>query len=71
MSVFASVAVLLTMAFPTEADVYINEVLSSNDHGLRDNFYSREDWIELYNSGAEPVSLEGWWLSDKPKKPEK
>lgn len=28
-----------------------------------------EDWIELYNYGTEPVSLQGWYLSDDPTSP--
>ncbi len=30
-----------------------------------------EDWIELYNYGTEPVSLQGWYLSDDPASPGK
>lgn len=30
---------------------------------------SESDWIELYNYGNRPVSLQGWYLSDDPDKP--
>lgn len=46
--------------------VIINEVLTQNGIGISDEFGEREDWIELKNSGDEPVSLEGFYLSDNP-----
>jgi hypothetical protein len=44
--------------------VIISEFLADNDTGLRDEDADRSDWIELYNSGSEPVNLEGWFLTD-------
>jgi hypothetical protein len=32
---------------------------------------SGPDWLELYNSGPQPVALAGWWLSDAPANPSK
>lgn len=46
--------------------VIINEVLTQNSTGISDEFGEREDWIELKNSGDQPVSLEGFYLSDDP-----
>lgn len=46
------------------AQVVINEVSAANWTGLTDNFGEREDWIELYNTGAAAVDLSGWYLSD-------
>jgi len=40
------------------ADVYINEFLP-NPTGQ-----DTHEWIELYNSGAEDVSLDGWYIED-------
>ncbi len=46
--------------------VRINEFVSTNDLGLRDEDNAAEDWIELYNPLATPVDLTGWKLSDEP-----
>ncbi len=46
--------------------VRINEFLASNvnTNGLRDEFGNLDDWIELYNYGANPVDLNGCALTD-------
>jgi hypothetical protein len=47
------------------ADLYINEWLEGNQTSLADpadgNF---EDWFEIYNAGADPVDLTGYFLTD-------
>ena len=47
------------------ADVLISELLADNENGIRDEDGDRDDWLELFNSGAVAVSLDGWWLTDK------
>ncbi|HEY8403944.1 MAG TPA: CotH kinase family protein [Flavobacteriales bacterium] len=47
------------------AQIVINEVCSSNTYSLYDEDGSASDWIELYNTSGEAVSLQGWGLSDK------
>lgn len=44
----------------------INEFLASNlsAAGLKDEDGELQDWIEIYNSSAEAVNLEGWSLTD-------
>ncbi|UCD49516.1 MAG: CotH kinase family protein [Phycisphaerales bacterium] len=42
----------------------ISEFVASNRKGLADGDGNTPDWIELYNHGAEPVSLDGWCLTD-------
>ncbi len=42
----------------------ISEFMASNDNGLRDEDYTRPDWIEILNTGSEPASLDGWFLTD-------
>ncbi len=44
--------------------VRINEIAAANVTGLRDEDNEVQDWIELYNTSASPVSLAGWSLSD-------
>ena len=46
-------------------DVCISEILADNEEGVEDEDGARQDWIELYNSGTEATSLDGWWLTDK------
>lgn len=53
------------------AGVIISEFLADNASGLRDESGSREDWIELHNTGPEPENLGGWWLSDQASNPQK
>ncbi len=47
--------------------IAINEIAAHTDYldPLRPE-YDSNDWIELFNRGAEPVSLAGWYLSDDP-----
>ena len=49
---------------PELPPVWLNEVLAQNTGGLTDNYGEREPWIELYNSGSQPVSLSNWFLAD-------
>ena len=46
------------------ADVILSEFLADNQNGLRDNFGSRSDWIELFNRSEVPAELEGYFLTD-------
>jgi hypothetical protein len=43
--------------------LWINEVQPDNVSGILDNNGQRDPWIELYNSGASAVSLDGLFLS--------
>lgn len=47
-------------AEPQENTLFITELQSAGDGN---------DWIELYNSGNRPVSLQGYYLSDNPDSP--
>jgi len=44
--------------------VYINELVASNSKIL-DEYGEKDDFIELYNAGNEPVNISGWYVSDK------
>lgn len=44
--------------------VRINEVLPVNKYSIIDRDGDRSDWVELYNSGNEAMSLLGCYLSD-------
>ena len=58
------------------AQVVLNEVCVSNMNGLAvpnpiDGDNDREDWVELFNNGAAPVDISGWYLSDNANNPTK
>jgi hypothetical protein len=44
--------------------IFINEFCASNTATITDEEGDYEDWIELYNAGAEAVSLQGYYLTD-------
>ena len=48
----------------TPPAVVINEFLASNTRVNADEAGEYEDWVELYNAGAAPVSLGGLYLTD-------
>lgn len=51
--------------------VVINEICNRNGTILTEDGYAGEDYIELYNTTDQKVSLEGWYLSDDSKKTDK
>ncbi len=50
-------------------DLVITEIVASNQSGLQDEEGQEEDWIEIYNRGANAVDLRDWSLSDDPEIP--
>ncbi len=54
---------------PPPAQLYINEVLSSNDSSEQDEDGDYSDWVEIWNDGAAAVDLTGWGLSDSASNP--
>ncbi len=60
---------LLTGAL--DAQVVINEFVAENAASAADEDGANPDWIELLNTTATAVSLDGWWLSDDPAVPMK
>ncbi len=45
-------------------NIYINEVMSSNETILTDEDGDFPDWIELYNTADSSINLEGYGISD-------
>lgn len=60
LSIFISVLCIQSLL----AQVVINEISCANKNVIVDNYGDYSDWIELYNSGASPVDLTGYYLSD-------
>ncbi len=52
-----------------DAPVYVNEFMTSNKTSILDEDGNLSDWIEIYNSGSEPINLDQYWLSDKIENP--
>jgi hypothetical protein len=52
------------------APVVINEVSAGNSIFVNE-YYKKNDWIELYNTTSEAIDIAGMYLSDDPAMPEK
>ena len=67
-AVFCPLSFVLA-TLPVAADVFINEVQSSNDQTpVIDDRGEAMDWAELYNDSDAEVDLSNWGFSDKGKK---
>ncbi len=55
----ANAAAPVLPEFPT---LWLNELQAENLTGPSDNFDERDPWIEIYNSGTAPASLDGLYL---------
>jgi len=64
----AAFTLLAALNLPAQ-QVVINEVCASNLESAIDSDGATPDWIELHNTGATPVSLFNWSLSDDAAKP--
>ncbi len=53
------------------AQLYINEVQSSNHSTITDEDGDYNDWIELYNASSVDVNISGWYLSDTDENPKR
>lgn len=62
----ASLALLLVLVASARASLLITEVMTNNVTTLLAEDGSSPDWLELHNSGAAPISLEGHFLTDDP-----
>jgi len=62
---------LAAHAAGARSPVYISEFLAENRGGIKDEDGEHHGWIEIHNSGAKPVNLEGGFLTDSPTNPAK
>nr|WP_226895437.1 FN3 associated domain-containing protein [Luteolibacter marinus] len=60
-----SLAIGLIVPCMSLGGVVINEIQSSNHASAYDDDGDAPDWIELLNTGPDPVNLAGWGLSDR------
>ncbi len=66
---FYNIAVAVQTA--AAGEIVINELLASNLADTTDEAAQHEDWIELYNRAAYPLSLQGLYLTDDYTVPQK
>lgn len=52
-------------ATESAAQIFINEVMPINDNAFADDQGEFADWCELYNAGANSISLQGFYLTDR------
>lgn len=56
----------------SEIELFVNELLASNDTGLTDpDFGETGDWIEIHNGGTSAVDMGGMFLTDDIATPDK
>ncbi len=56
---------------PLRDVLFLNEFLAANDSTIRDEAGDYDDWVELYNVGADPIDLGGVSLTDNIADPRK
>jgi len=54
------------LSFADEPSILITEFMAINDDILTNETGNTYDWIEIYNSGTNPINLSGWFLTDDP-----
>ncbi|MGK0188528.1 MAG: hypothetical protein ACI9R3_004339 [Verrucomicrobiales bacterium] len=61
-----AIAIAIASCSLADAAIVINEFLARNDRTNVDGDGQSSDWIELHNTGADAVSLDGYRLTDDP-----
>ena len=62
---------LINSAEAAEVTLVINEFMASNNTSAQDPQGQYDDWIEIYNYGANAVNIGGMYLTDNPDSPTK
>lgn len=63
--------ILLVSVAHAAAPVMLSEFMATNTRTLKDESGGTPDWIELHNRSSETVPLEGYSLTDNPRRPRK
>ncbi len=72
MTRFILIFQFLLLSVVSYGQLTINEFMASNSSGIQDPDYNESaDWIELYNDGTSAINLNGYFLSDNLKTPNK
>lgn len=51
--------------------LFINEIMASNQTSHPDEYGEYDDWIEIFNAGEGPVNMAGYYITDNLNNPEK
>ena len=54
-----------------EPELYINEIMASNNTTIADEYGEYDDWVEIFNGGTESIWMGDKYLSDNPGNPGK
>ena len=57
--------------FTANGQIVINEYSAANYNTSADNYGEFEDWVELYNTSATAIDINGWTITDKTNNPTK
>ena len=57
-------SVILLSCSSLEASLHITEFLANNKESIEDEDGDASDWIEIFNSGPDPINLDGYYLTD-------
>ncbi len=63
---FAFLASIGLPAIGSAQEPIISEFMARNQSVLQDEDGEFEDWLEIHNPSANPVDMEGWFLTDDP-----
>ena len=63
LAIFSGLTVLPQTVSPAR-ELMITEFMAANHRGIQDEDGDFSDWIEIYNTGRDPVSIGGWYLSN-------
>ena len=62
---FAGALSVIIFSFTrVDAAIHITEFLANNEDSIQDEDGDNSDWIEIFNSGSDPINLEGYYLTD-------
>ena len=62
---FAGALSVIIFSFTrVDAALHITEFLANNEDSIQDEDGDNSDWIEIFNSGSDPINLEGYYLTD-------
>ncbi len=64
-AVIGALSLVIALACPHAlAELHITEFMANNKKTVEDEDGDATDWIEIFNSGTEPINLEGYFLTD-------
>ena len=58
------VSVVFFLCSSLDAALHITEFMSNNKESIEDEDGDASDWIEIFNSGPDPINLDGYYLTD-------